>query len=178
MPVHRCSSYSKVEGCPSFLTRYVPSLLCLPSQNKTVYNSDMNLLGRGDVFMCICKKNALLLVSQAASCRFLPVALPPAPFWPTWRQSDYQSRFFLSFASPPASPSMPLSLAGFVELKLRSACLMSSITRRSNEQKSLFSLPSSSLPLACLPLLPGLHPPARPFLEEGGGRGGRREQEL
>lgn len=175
MPVHRCSSRSKLECCPSVLTCYICFSLCFPSRKKPAYNSNANLLGRGDVFMCACKKNVLPLASGAASRRLLPVALPPAPFFPTWRRSDYQRRFFLSFSSPP-SPRMPLSLAGFVELKLCSACLMSSITRRSNEQKSLFSLPSSSLPLARLPLLPGLHPPACPFSERGGGgekEGGR-----
>lgn len=83
------------------------------------------------------------------------------------------SALILSPLHPP-SPRMPLSPAGFVELKLCSACLMSSITRQSNEQKSLFPSPH---PPSCWPAylftMPG---PTRPCSErggEGGEEGGR-----
>lgn len=139
--------------------------------------------GRGSraVFTCACEKNVFPLASRAPSGRLLPVSLPSAPFFPTFRRSDYQHRFFLSPPPPPSpptsppSPCMPLSPAGFVELKLCSACLMSSITRQSNEQKSLS--PSPLLPPAGpLTSSPCPEPPA-PVPSRGGG-GGRKNFRL
>lgn len=171
MPVHCRSSPSKAERCPSFSTRCAVRAALLSVSENTAQQQCKPARRWSCVYVCMRKE-----------C--FPVSKPSSQWQIASRLlalgsilSNFEAiRLSAPILSPlhPPSPCMPLSPAGFVELKLCSACLMSSITRRSNEQKSLFPSPHSpSRWPAYLFTMPG---PTRPCSKrggEGGEEGGR-----